>query len=84
MTVPDVGLSTEALQARYQREQAGLGRIQTLAPALGTLPDLHHWLYSHHQAYATVLAGCSNPLAQPAKTIASPLLPLTIDALNTY
>jgi uncharacterized SAM-binding protein YcdF (DUF218 family) len=52
IAVPDVGLSPDGLQARHQREQAGLARIHTLAETLPTLSDLHRWLYRDHQAYA--------------------------------
>jgi uncharacterized SAM-binding protein YcdF (DUF218 family) len=52
MAVPDVGLPQTALQARRQKEKAGLAHVQTLIISLKTLPDLHRWLYRDHQAYS--------------------------------
>lgn len=53
---PDVGLDTSALAKRKIRELDSLCIVEQLRDHLTTLPDLHHWLYTQHQAYAFSLA----------------------------
>lgn len=51
-TVPNVGIADTVLAARNQKERQGLARVRELRSQLTSLPDLHHWLYTEHQAYA--------------------------------
>ena len=52
---PDEGLDTSALAKRKAREQASLSTVEQLRNRLTSLSDLHHWLYTQHQAYAISL-----------------------------
>jgi uncharacterized SAM-binding protein YcdF (DUF218 family) len=49
--VPDVGIEAAVLQARRDREQASLAKVQALRSQLQTLSDVHRWLYAEHSAY---------------------------------
>ncbi|NER78176.1 MAG: YdcF family protein [Leptolyngbya sp. SIO1D8] len=49
---PDIGIPAAVLTARYQKEQAGLAHVMALRSRLNSLPDLHRWLYTDHDAYA--------------------------------
>jgi len=53
--VPNVGLTAEAVAGRTAREQASLARLAVTRAALPTLPVLHRWLFSAHEAYAAGL-----------------------------
>ena len=50
--VPNVGISDTVLAARCQKEEQGLAKVIKLRSQITTLPDLHRWLYTKHQAYA--------------------------------
>lgn len=50
--VPDIEMSQAALLARRERERASLQRVEQLRSQLTTLPDVHRWLYTEHEAYA--------------------------------
>lgn len=50
--VPDMGIPRDALAARYQKEQRGLAQVLELRSRLNSLPELHRWLYTEHNAYA--------------------------------
>ncbi len=51
-TVPDAGLSPEALRGRTAKEQAGLRNVLAVSTKIRTLAALHHWLFTEHDAYA--------------------------------
>ena len=50
-SVPDAGMSAEALHARRQKEEASLPQVHRLAQEHRTLPSVHNWLFSQHGAY---------------------------------
>ncbi len=50
--VPNVGIADSVLAARCQKEREGLQRVMMLRSHLTSLPDVHRWLYSDHDAYA--------------------------------
>jgi len=49
--VPDYGLSEKVLRERAAREAASLQKIIALRDQIQTLSQLHHWLFSEHEAY---------------------------------
>ena len=52
-TVPNIGLSQQALAAREEKESRSLMILQTeIIPHIQSLAELHHWLYTEHGAYA--------------------------------
>lgn len=51
-SVPDQGLSAQALQARTVREQHSLAKVRMLMESIHTLDLFQHWLYSEHAAYS--------------------------------
>jgi hypothetical protein len=54
-TVPDQGLSPEALAARQARESASLAKLAHLQSTFTTLAAVHQWLFTNHEAYAAGL-----------------------------
>jgi DUF218 domain len=50
--VPDIGLSPDALEARYAKERASLASTLAVIPSHPTLPSIHRWLFAEHAAYA--------------------------------
>ncbi len=54
--VPDVGLDEELLEARRQRERASLVALPPLVQSIGTLTEMHQWLFTRHAAYRASLA----------------------------
>lgn len=50
-TTPDLGMPSDLLAARRQREQASLSALSRLMPRFRSLADLHRWLYAAHEAY---------------------------------
>lgn len=48
---PDTGLSPAALTARKQREKNSLQSLQKIQSTITTLAQLHHWLFTEHNAY---------------------------------
>ncbi|MBC7928763.1 MAG: YdcF family protein [Bryobacteraceae bacterium] len=49
---PDAGMSPELRDSRRLREEKSLQNILALAANLTTLPDLHRWMFSKHDAYS--------------------------------
>ena len=50
--VPDVGMATDVLTGRRERERNSLMRVNELRARLTTLSEVHRWLYAEHAAYA--------------------------------
>jgi len=50
-SVPDIGVDAEALEARLSKERTSLELFQKMSAGIGTLPELHHWLFTEHAAY---------------------------------
>lgn len=50
--VPNIGIAEAALAARCRKEREGLAEVVKLQSRLTSLPDLHRWLYTDHDAYA--------------------------------
>ncbi len=48
----DASLSSEALDARMEKERAGIESVRRRAASITTLADLHRWLFTEHGAYA--------------------------------
>jgi hypothetical protein len=53
--VPDAGLEGAVLEARNDRERASLALVRTLTTRFRTLAQLHHWLFTEHEAYRASL-----------------------------
>jgi uncharacterized SAM-binding protein YcdF (DUF218 family) len=60
-TVPDVGIDPEVLAGRRAKEQHSLDALQPLIARIRSLPELHLWLFTEHDAYA---AGPRTPAIQ--------------------
>ena len=58
--VPDVGIATDDLQARIDKEAAGLKQFLKNSVPIHTLQACHQWLFTEHAAYA-----CSSEKKQP-------------------
>ena len=55
-SVPDEGIDNEVIAARAAREAQSLVSFQTNIVAkkgIGSMTDLHRWMWTEHQAYAT-------------------------------
>jgi hypothetical protein len=50
--VADVGMSAEALAARVAKERDSLAALRAVMSRIGSLAELHAWLYAEHAAYA--------------------------------
>jgi hypothetical protein len=48
----DTGLSAAALEARRRKESERMAALPALEARIGTLAELHDWLFSEHRAYA--------------------------------
>jgi uncharacterized SAM-binding protein YcdF (DUF218 family) len=53
--VPDTGIENAVLQARNDREKASLALVRALTTRFRTLAQLHHWLFTEHDAYKASL-----------------------------
>lgn len=62
---PDVGLTSEAVQARRDREHASLVRVHEYAQSYTTLAQVYHFLTTQHGLYT------SNKLIERASTASS-------------
>ena len=51
-SVPDQGLSPQALLARTSREQHSLAKVRELMESISSLDVFQHWLYREHAAYS--------------------------------
>jgi hypothetical protein len=54
-TTPDVGLAPAALAARVEKESASLTRVHELRERIRTLEQLHEFMFTEHEVYATGL-----------------------------
>jgi hypothetical protein len=50
--VDDVGIAEEALRARRSKEREGLESVKLLSTKIVSMPQLHRWLFTEHDAYA--------------------------------
>jgi hypothetical protein len=48
---PDVGVTPVGLEDRRRKEDASILRLRELAGRIGTVEELHRWIYSEHEAY---------------------------------
>jgi hypothetical protein len=55
--VPDSGMDALVLLARRERERQRLDTVADLARRITTMPDLHRWLFSEHEAYNAARTG---------------------------
>jgi len=51
-SVPDKGISRDALQARYEREKKSLEQFMKTRKRITSLNQLHKWLFQEHAAYS--------------------------------
>jgi hypothetical protein len=51
-SVPDQGLSTQALNARIKREKKSLEKLLKIQDSITTLAAFQAWFYTEHTAYA--------------------------------
>ena len=52
LAVDDVGISTQALQERKEKEQLSLTNFFKIKSQIKNLSTLHQWLFTKHSAYA--------------------------------
>jgi hypothetical protein len=64
IAVPDVGMTTEVLQARQQKEEQSLRSVTALRTHYTTLASFHQWLFTKHAAYCV-----EKPLRQKADSL---------------
>src|SRR4051794_29651315 len=50
-SVPDVGIEPEALDARLAKERTSLESFLRMSGEIGTLAELHRWLFTEHGVY---------------------------------
>jgi hypothetical protein len=55
LTTPDTGMAQDALAARVEKEAASLTRVHELRDRIRTLQDLHQFVFTEHEVYATGL-----------------------------
>jgi uncharacterized SAM-binding protein YcdF (DUF218 family) len=67
----DMGVDSEALAARCEKERAGLAELLPKTRRYRTLADFHRWVFSEHRIYAPRLWDTAQP-------------PLPAEALKTY
>jgi hypothetical protein len=60
-TTPDVGLAPDALTARIEKEAASLVRVAKLRQRIRTLEQMHEFLFTEHEVYATGLRSTTPP-----------------------
>jgi hypothetical protein len=53
--VLDTGIENAVLEARNDREKASLALVKRLTTRFRTLSQLHHWLFTEHDAYKASL-----------------------------
>lgn len=59
--VSDEGLDPHLLQIRREKEAQGLEKLLPLTEQIRTLPTLHHFLFTQHDAYAVARLAHSQP-----------------------
>jgi hypothetical protein len=52
VAVPDVGMTTDVVEARRRKEQVSLESLGPLRAEYNTLASFHRWLFTKHAAYA--------------------------------
>jgi hypothetical protein len=52
IAVPDIGMTTEVLEARSRKESRSLASLAPLQAEYGTLASFHEWLFTEHAAYS--------------------------------
>jgi hypothetical protein len=52
IATPDTGMPPEVLASRRARERESLDKAAALARRIATMRQLHHWLFTAHEAYA--------------------------------
>jgi uncharacterized SAM-binding protein YcdF (DUF218 family) len=67
-STPNVGISSQILEARVKREMVSLTNLESTQKAITKLNEFQAWLYTEHAAYAT--NKFSNPISE--------------DVLNSY
>jgi hypothetical protein len=50
-SVPDIGIEPEALEARIAKERTSLESFERMTVGIGTLAELHGWLFTEHAVY---------------------------------
>ncbi|MCD4779939.1 MAG: YdcF family protein [Candidatus Omnitrophica bacterium] len=50
-SVPNVGMTPEALTARLQKENESMNHLDKIIPDLSSISQFHEWLFHHHTAY---------------------------------
>lgn len=58
---PDVGLAADALAARVEKEAASMLRVRELRERIQTLEQLHEFVFTEHEVYATGLSSTTTP-----------------------
>jgi len=53
LSTPDVGLSSQALKARWDREKQSLDNLHQQIQKMNTLSAFQEWLYTEHAAYSS-------------------------------
>lgn len=61
----DENISPEVLAKRREKEAAGIERLLHLTTQIRTLPQLHHFLFTRHDAYAIARLAQSRPTVSP-------------------
>jgi uncharacterized SAM-binding protein YcdF (DUF218 family) len=49
---PDEGMDEQVLHARRNKEQIAIQQFSETQKSIQALPELHHWLFTQHAAYA--------------------------------
>ncbi|KAF4678307.1 hypothetical protein FOL47_000036 [Perkinsus chesapeaki] len=53
ISVPDVGMTDDMLEARRLKERGSLATLRTeVLPSIRTPEDVHRWVFENHKAYA--------------------------------
>jgi hypothetical protein len=60
-TTPDSGMAPDALAARIKKEAASLTRVNELRDRIRTLEQLHNFMFTEHEVYATGLTSTTPP-----------------------
>ena len=52
LSTPDTGIGETALRLRIEKERASLESFRAVQARIGSLAELHRWLFAEHAAYA--------------------------------
>jgi len=50
-STPNLGIEPDALRARVEKERAGLASLERLRASIGSMGELHAWLFAEHGVY---------------------------------